>query len=76
MKTFYTLLEVLTFLNGKDFYSVTVNGEIADGFWAREDDDALVCSSEFCTVATHSPFEVDFTLINDDFYSKSVDCNE
>jgi hypothetical protein len=76
METFDTLLEVLTFLNSNDFYSVTINSEIADSFWARQDDGALMCGSEFCTVATHAPFEVDFTLVNDDLYSQGVAHNE
>tara|TARA_R110002124_G_scaffold167217_1_gene334604 strand:+ start:476 stop:706 length:231 start_codon:yes stop_codon:yes gene_type:complete len=75
MTTFNTLLEVLVFLNSKDFHSVTVNGEVADGFWARNDDNALMCGSDFCTVATHAPFDVDYELENDDFYSNNCDYN-
>lgn len=76
MKTFNTLLEVLTFLNSNDFYSVTINNEDAEGFWVRKDDNALICGSEFSTVATWPPFNVNFTLMNDDFHSQAGAFNE
>ena len=72
MKTFNTISEVLTFLNSGDFYSVTVNGECAEGFWSRKDDNALICFSELSTVATWAPFNVDYTLKNDDLYSQGL----
>jgi hypothetical protein len=61
MKTFKNSADLFEFTKSQLLYSMTINGETAERFWDR-DDGAIVCRSEFATVAVEPPFTIDYAL--------------
>jgi hypothetical protein len=61
MKTFNNSADLFEFTKSQQLYSITINGVEAGRFWDR-DDGAIVCRSEFATVAVEPPFSVDYVL--------------